>query len=483
MSGRPIALAELLDAAALDEVVRSYAEFHGVGVSLVDGHGREVLSAARMTGLCDAVRSFGPGRERCERTLRDVRSGGGCDCFTNQRYQRERLEVDGQTLGTVVFGPYLPALKKGTGPSAAVVSVVGSQGLQIAAEAAAKLPALDDAQAQRIVRQIGRVVTVLLQSAYTRHVTAQLHLAAIERAYAEVSEKNERMAHVVDRLKEADRLKSNFLCTISHELRTPLTSVIGYSEMLLEGLAGHMNEEQREYVRIIMEKGDQLLQLITAILDVSRIESGTLRLSTEPVDVSDVIAVAVAAVSPLARRKRLDVSLHLEAGAPRVLGDRDKLRQILINLLGNAIKFTPDGGRIEVTVEVGTIVPATQLAAGSQTTPVAVTVRDDGDDRLGVRLAVRDTGIGIPKDKHGRIFDPFFQVDSSSTREYGGTGLGLALVKSFVEAHGGHVWVDSEPGSGACFTATFPCVGEDLSSYLRERKDGLPPRRAVNVEP
>jgi two-component system, NarL family, sensor histidine kinase BarA len=476
MSGRAIALAELLDAAALDEVVRSYAEFHGVGLSLVDTHGKELLSSAHRTPLCEAVRSFGPGRDRCDRTLRDVRLSGECDCFTAQRYQVASLEVDGQSMGKLVFGPYWPG-RAGAGPSAAVVSVVGAKGLQKAAEAASKLPPLDDAQALKIVRQVARVVTVLLQSAYTRHVTAQLHLAAIERAYAEVSEKNERMAHVVDRLKEADRLKSNFLCTISHELRTPLTSVIGYSEMLLEGLAGQLNEEQREYVRIIMEKGDQLLQLITAILDVSRIESGTLRLATEPVDVSDVIAVAVAAISPLARRKRLDVSLHLEAGAPRVLGDRDKIRQILINLLGNAIKFTPDGGKIDITVEVGGLIPS-GLAAGSSVTP-----REE-EDRIGVRLVVRDNGIGIPKEKQGRIFDPFFQVDSSSTREYGGTGLGLALVKSFVEAHGGHVWVDSDPGTGASFTATFPCVPADLSTYLRGRKEGdpPPPRRVASSE-
>jgi signal transduction histidine kinase len=474
MPGRSIALAELLDAAALEEVVRSYAEFHAVGVSLVDLDGREVLAANRMTPLCEAVREFGPGRDRCERTLREVRGAGACDCFTAQRYATYLLELEGHAIGRVVFGPYWPTARAGTGPSAAAVSIVGSRGLEAASQAAARLEPLDDDQAEKIVGQLARVMMVLLQAAYTRHLTAELHLTASERAYAEVSERNERMAHVVERLKEADRLKSNFLCTISHELRTPLTSVIGYSEMLLEGLAGPLNEEQREYVRIIMEKGDHLLQVITAILDVSRIESGPIRMAAEPVQLSDVIALAVAAVSPLARRKRLDVSLNLESGAPRVLGDRDKIRQVLINLLGNAIKFTPDGGRIDVTVEVGGMLPSV-LAVGSSDT--------SDEERLGVRLHVRDTGIGIPKDKQLRIFDPFFQVDSSSTREYGGTGLGLALVKSFVEAHGGHVWVDSDPGSGSCFVVTLPCVTDELTSYLVRRKEGTLVRRAASSEP
>lgn len=471
VSAGPITLAELLDAEALEEVIRSHAEFHGVGLALVDLDGRVLLSGGAADPLCDVVRSFGSGRERCDAKLREVRAStatGACDCFTGLRYQAAPLELDRKVLGILLLGPYKPA-DKPPGLTGPVLSIVGSEGLARAAAAVTATRSVSDEQARRIVDQIARVIGVLLRAAYMRHLTAKMHLETIEKAYAELAEKNRRLGEAIERLEEVDRLKSNFLATVSHELRTPLTSVIGYSEMLLEGLAGPLNEEQREYVQTIMEKGDQLLQLISAILDVSRIEAGTLRVAREPVDLDDLIGVAVAAVAPLARKKRLELHVMRAPGTPRVLGDRDKIRQVLVNLLGNAIKFTPEGGTIEIRTDVGALGDG---PAGEASSPVAsgsTAPAQDGAGGLGIRLCVRDTGIGIAKEQQARIFEPFFQVDSSSTREYGGTGLGLALVKSFVEAHGGRVWVESDLGRGSLFTVTLPAVDEDLTSYLKQR--------------
>jgi signal transduction histidine kinase len=191
-----------------------------------------------------------------------------------------------------------------------------------------------------------------------------------------------------------------------------------------------------------------------------------------------VIAVAVAAMGPMARRKRLTVQVG-SAGMPRALGDRDKIRQVLLNLLGNAIKFTPEGGRVDVQVSVGAIVRDEDLGVFVASSPAAVPPALDGANaalassqpigaRLGIRMAVVDNGIGIAPEKQARIFEPFFQVDSSSTREYGGTGLGLTLVKSYIEAHGGKVWVDSALGRGSMFTITLPAVEDDLFEYLRQ---------------
>jgi two-component system, NarL family, sensor histidine kinase BarA len=497
---RPIALAELVDAAALDEVIKSYADFHGVAISVVDITGRILAQGGVPQDLCEAVRDRAAGKTRCEGKLREVRdlrplleagAPARCDCFTGLRYQIAPLAHDGTLLGTLVFGPYLPEATNGraAGLTGIVQSILGPAGLGEGEAAFSRLRTVGDPQARKILEHVARILGVLLHSAYARHLTAQLHIATLAETYDELADKNRRLASAVERMQEVDRLKSNFLATVSHELRTPLTSVIGYSEMLIEGLAGSLNPEQREYVQIIMEKGDQLLQLITGILDVSRMETGTLRVSREPVDLDEIIAGALVAMAPLAKRKRLEVRGSSAYAAPRALGDREKIRQIVFNLLGNAIKFTPDGGRVEVNVEVGPLArddeltmfgslsavglaAATGAAGASGAIPILPSVHGStgpaGDTpSAGIRLRVVDSGIGIAPDKQSRIFEPFFQVDSSSTREYGGTGLGLTLVKHYVEAQGGRVWVDSELGRGSQFTVTIPAVDDDLARYTR----------------
>ncbi|HEX6835323.1 MAG TPA: HAMP domain-containing sensor histidine kinase [Polyangia bacterium] len=288
-----------------------------------------------------------------------------------------------------------------------------------------------------IAAHLHRVADAFVVDGIKRAMSARMHMATVEEASRELPEKNRRLAQAVERLQEADRVKSNFLATVSHELRTPLTSVIGYSEMLLEGIAGELNDEQREYVRTVMEKGDQLLQLITGILDISRMEAGEMKIDKHPFDLDEVVSVALSTIAPHARRKKLVMSCTVPPALPLVFGDRDKIRQVLLNLLGNAVKFTPEGGKIEVSAALSTLTAA-------------------ADSPRAVRVSVRDSGIGVPPEHQKRVFDPFFQVDNSSTREYGGTGLGLSIVKRLVEAHGGMVWVDSDAGRGSTFSFTIP---------------------------
>ncbi|HWE26777.1 MAG TPA: HAMP domain-containing sensor histidine kinase [Polyangia bacterium] len=292
-----------------------------------------------------------------------------------------------------------------------------------------------------LTAHLHRVADAFVVDGIKRAMSARMHMATVEEANRELTEKNRRLAQAVERLQEADRVKSNFLATVSHELRTPLTSVIGYSEMLLEGIAGPLNDEQREYVRTVMEKGDQLLQLITGILDISRMEAGEMKIDRLPFELDEIVSTALSTIAPHARRKKLSLHCTLPDGLPLVLGDRDKIRQVLLNLLGNAIKFTPEGGRVEVA------------ALEAPLTPPGL----GGDGAHGVRVYVKDSGIGVPAEHLKRVFDPFFQVDNSSTREYGGTGLGLSIVKRLVEAHGGAVWVDSDAvKGGATFSFTIP---------------------------
>jgi signal transduction histidine kinase len=279
---------------------------------------------------------------------------------------------------------------------------------------------------------------LLVHHAHARELAAMTHEQAMRLTFGELTEHNERLQRAVARLEELDRLKSNFLATMSHELRTPLTSVIGYAEMMAEGLAGPLTTDQKEYLTTILGKADQLLALITAVLDVSSLESTPLALERTSVSLVELVSTEVATFHALAGRRGISIQFATH-GDGVVVGDRRKLRQVVAGLISNAVKFTQDRGSVTIEVKPGPLGPDDSLGG-----------------RLGVQLVVADSGIGIARDQVGKIFEPFFQVDSSSTRAFGGTGLGLTLAKAYVEAHGGRIWVDTAPGQGSTFVATFP---------------------------
>lgn len=411
-----VELGALLREEDLQEVARYYAELHGSGIAVCDrGAERKVAVAV------------GPGADLAK--VADMPAEEGPMTVGDQAFYRAPIAYQGATIGLVVIGP---------SPEGADVNLERSA---------------------RLGRHIANILEVLVHSAYQRYLTTVMHVAAMEEAYDGLQEKNRQLSEAVERLEEADRLKSNFLATVSHELRTPLTSVIGYSEMLMEGLAGPLNDEQRDYVRTVLTKADQLLQLITGLLDASLLEAGKLEVVRDAVDLPAVVEAVAAAVEPQARQRQIDIEIA-GYGGPRAEGDERKIRQVLWNLVANAIKFTPHGGHVRIEAVVGPLSP--QSDGGRFGVPDDV----DSADDLGVRLRVVDDGIGISPEKQRHIFEPFFQVDSSSTREYGGTGLGLTLAKRYIEAHGGQIWVDSRLGKGSTFTISLPAVRADLDEYL-----------------
>ncbi|MBL9008874.1 MAG: HAMP domain-containing histidine kinase [Myxococcales bacterium] len=288
----------------------------------------------------------------------------------------------------------------------------------------------------RIAHFAVRLGESLLYSAIRRTLTSRAHEAYVEETHCELQQKAQRLEQAMERMRDADRIKASFLATVSHELRTPLTSVLGYSEMLLDGLAGPLNEEQRDYLSTVMAKGEQLLALISKLLDVSRIETVGVQLNRRPVDLRDLIHEVVYLQAPQARRRRLHVLVDLPTQLPWIQADREKLRQVLSNLISNAIKFTPEHG--DVRIEIKTL-PSAELATAQA-----------------VQVSVIDSGIGIPPELHDKVFDTFYQVDNSPSRAYEGSGLGLAIVRRFVEAHGGQVWVESGRERGAIFRFTLP---------------------------
>lgn len=233
----------------------------------------------------------------------------------------------------------------------------------------------------------------------------------------------------VTREAELDRMKNEFIATVSHELRTPMTAVKGALGLLLGGAAGPVTEEQRELLTVAHQNTDRLIRLINDILDLSRIEAGHLELRRVPVQVNDVVAAAVREMEGVRQQRGLELHLHLSPNLPEVEADPDRVGQVLINLLGNAYKFTEPGGRVTVRT----------LAAGDE-----------------VRVQVADTGPGIPPDQLERIFERFQRAPGAATRRAGGTGLGLAIARAIVQGHGGRIWAESAPGQGATFTFTLP---------------------------
>jgi len=231
-------------------------------------------------------------------------------------------------------------------------------------------------------------------------------------------------------LQEANRLKSEFLANMSHELRTPLNGILGFSELLVDQRAGALNDKQREYLTDIHECGKHLLQLINDVLDLSKVEAGRMELWPETFSPSTAVSAVCALVGPIARKKRIRLTPAPDMSVTPVTLDLQKFKQILFNLLSNAVKFTDPGGQVDVLLEEQ---DASQLC-----------------------LKVRDNGIGIAPGDMSRLFEAFRQLDGGPSRQYGGTGLGLALTRRLVELHGGTVHVDSVQGEGSTFTVVLP---------------------------
>ena len=237
------------------------------------------------------------------------------------------------------------------------------------------------------------------------------------------------MLHDVTELRRLEQVRTEFIANVSHELRTPLTAIQGFLETLLSG-ALEDPDQARRFLEIVARHTERLGRLLSDLTDLSNIELGRVSLRREPTQLDDVVDSVLAIIAPKAESGKVTVASAIDADAGRVRADRDRLAQILINLVDNAVKYTPAGGRVTVT--------ARPTTAGM------------------VEIAVQDTGVGIPPADLPRITERFYRVDKARSRELGGTGLGLAIVKHLVHAHAGELRIESEPDRGTTVRFTLP---------------------------
>jgi signal transduction histidine kinase len=291
----------------------------------------------------------------------------------------------------------------------------------------------------------GQIVGVMTLNRATPGAFSEKQLALLEtfadqaviaientRLFEEVQARTRELAKTVEDLEIASQHKSQFVANMSHELRTPLAAILGYAELMQEGFYEPLGAKSLDALTRIRSNGKHLLGLINTVLDIAKIESGQFTLNMGEYAIESVVETVRSATESLAQNKKLALTTEVAKSLPIGIGDEQRLTQVLLNLVGNAIKFT-DTGEVRVTAK-------------------AI------DDQFNVSVA--DTGPGIPAEHQARIFEQFQQVDNSNTRAKGGTGLGLAIAKQIVEMHGGRIWVESTLGKGSTFQMELPTRAE-----------------------
>ncbi len=326
-----------------------------------------------------------------------------------------------------------------------------------------------------LVKQIANQLAIGIQQA-NLFERLQRELQERQQAETKLTEINQELAISNQELARATRLKDEFLANMSHELRTPLNAILGMTEALQDEIFGTINERQIRALQTVDHSGNHLLSLINDILDLAKIESGQVELNCNPTAVDNLCQSSLSFVKQQALQKRIKLQVKIPDRLPEIVLDERRIRQVLINLLNNAIKFTPEGGSVilEVTIEPGEILP-TQANYPTRASSI--------------RFAVSDTGIGITAENIQKLFQPFVQIDSALNRQYMGTGLGLSLVKRMVSMHGGTVSVTSEVGVGSCFSFHIPAgnlpllVSQSVDAKMPNLEGSLREKVAVTTAP
>jgi two-component system sensor histidine kinase BarA len=456
LMGDVVRLEDVLSRDSVTSVAKSFFALFGLPVRVISHEGDLLADVHRDRPLCNYLNTLSNGERECSNTVgvvRDLEPDGEAivhPCFTGAVYRIAPLEYQGRPIGRIILGPYVPAETQT--PPASLTSIDGDIDVPTAREHFDRMPRVREDIAEELCAHLRGVLEQLVFSGHRAQLASTMQVASVRENYRELAEKNEALKTSYDELKQLDQLKSTFLATVSHELRTPLTSIIGYAEMLESGAAGALSDGQTEFLKTIRGKADQLLGLISSLLDLGHLEAQNLQLHSEAVDPRALLSDVGSTIVPNANRRNVALDIEVADDTPKIWGDPVRLQQIVLNLADNAMKFSAEGGTVVLRAEPG------ELDAGG---PGGLGAALFTTSRPGVVLTVRDTGMGIPEENLTRIFDAFYQVDAGTTRAHGGAGLGLSIVKQLVDSHDGKIEVTSTLGEGTIFTVTLPAANHD----------------------
>lgn len=453
--GDVVRLEDVLSRDSAMSVCSSFFALFGLSIRVISSEGDLLADVHRDRPLCSYLNTLESGKRQCAETVavvRDLEPHAGTivhSCFSGAVYRIIPLEHQGRPVGRFIMGPYVPA---GTSkPPTSLCSVDQAIDASLAHAHFEQMPRVREDVAERLSAHLKGVLELLVFSGHRAHLASTMQIASARESYRELAARNEALNASRDELDQVDQLKSTFLATVSHELRTPLTSIIGYAEMLEGAAAGPLRDEQAAFVRTIRGKANQLLALISSLLDLGRLEAKSLELEREAVDPRALLSDVGSTIVPNANRRNVSLDIRVADGTPKIWGDPVRIRQILLNLADNAVKFTDEGGEVTIGAAPGNL--AAQVDSGLGAAFFA-------SSRRAVVLTVRDTGMGIAKENVARIFDAFYQVDGGTTRAHGGAGLGLSIVKQLVGIHDGEIEVTSALGEGTLFTVKLPAADE-----------------------
>lgn len=448
-------LGDLVDKGSFQDVLKNYQKLFDITARVFDKNGNLIAEAAKNAPLCAKFCETEAGKKHCiatrmkvKRTLPESKRLNVVDCLTGLRYTLAPITFQGDVIGKLVLGPYR------TDESSNITEPVAATGINPSDidPVLKKMRIIPSLLIRKIASAMLSVLDAILFSAHKALLTSEMHLASVRDAFETINKKNKELEEMNEKMKMFDRMKSSFLSTVSHELRTPLTSIIGYSDLLSEGIAGTLDEEQRQFVDTIKTKGEELLGLISTILDFSQVETGHLTINAVEVNPKELVESVVNRAKESADKRGIQLLQTIEGDLGLISLDAERIQTALEHLIDNAVKFSQPGSMVRVVASV-----------------TESDVEDNDDDHGFVLMAspswlcitVEDFGQGIDPGHHEEIFAPFSQLDNSTTREHGGAGLGLALVKQFIAAHGGTISVSSAIGKGSKFTIRIPILNAD----------------------
>jgi two-component system, NarL family, sensor histidine kinase BarA len=452
--GAKVTLESLVDSSSMRELLASFYTLFRTSLRILSEGGHLVARTTEEPPLHAYLKGFDTGARLLGEVYSKLKiidpgpSGeASYTCFSGATYYVGAIGHDGRRIGRIILGPFvIPTV---TEPPSSLLACDPDLDVQKTKNLWRELPRARKDTATRIARHVLATLDVMLFSGHKALLAENLQLSTVKDGYRELAQKTEKLEAECARLQELEASKYQFLATVSHELRAPLTSIVGYSEILAESMSDTVPGEQMDFVLTIREQADRLLALTTRLLDLSQLEAGSLTIRKEDTNLVRLLDNVRAALEPMARQRSIRLLAECDSGAPMVWADATRLGQILLSLGDNALKFTPEGGQVRLSVH------RVNRAMGQGNSDIAGLVLAERLDPV-LEIRVTDTGVGIPDTAKTKVFDAFYQLQSNSEHGRSGCGLGLSIVKHLVEAQQGKVWIEDNQPQGTVAVVHLP---------------------------